>query len=56
MNEILLLDKLLIIKNKLVNNELLTNDEYKIFTSLLFYVALGIVEWSLDIVMKVVKK
>ena len=54
MNEWELLESLQTIKHKLDNNIELTDDEYKLFTTILFGVALGILNYSVDIVLRVI--
>lgn len=48
MNELELLEQLQTIKNKLENNKELTDHEYKVFSSVLFSVTMGIIEKSLS--------
>ena len=55
MNELELLDQLQTIKKKLDNNEKLTDHEYKIFTSVMFLVIMGVVKWSFGIVSKIME-
>lgn len=55
MNGLKLLEQLQSIKNKLDNNQELTDHEYKIFTSTMFLVIMGIVKWSFNIVSKVME-
>lgn len=49
MSELQLLEKLQIIKNKLKNNEVLTDNEYKLFTLILLGLGVGIMEWATNI-------
>lgn len=51
MTELELLDQLKTIKNKLDNNIELTDDEYKLFASVLFSVAMGTIEKSLNYIL-----
>lgn len=46
MNELELLEQLQTIKHKLYNNIELTDNEYKVFSSVLFSVTIGIIEKS----------
>ncbi len=55
MNELKLLEQLQTIKYKLDNLIELTDDEYKLFTTILFGVALGIMKWSVDLALNVMK-
>ena len=55
MNEWELLEQLQTIKHKLDNNIELTDDEYKLFTSVLFGLALGIMNWSVNLLLNVMK-
>ena len=55
MNELELLEQLQTIKHKLDNNIELTDDEYKLFTSVLFGLALGIMNWSVNLLLNVMK-
>jgi len=55
MNELELLEQLQRIKNKLDNNIELTDDEYKLFSSVLFGVALGIMKNTADLLLKVME-
>ena len=55
MNELELLEQLQRIKNKLDNNIELTDDEYKLFTTVLFGVALGIMKNTADLLLKVME-
>lgn len=48
MDELQLLEQLQIIQNKLENNEELTDQEYKLFASVIFATALGVIEKSLN--------
>ena len=54
MNEFELFEQLQTIKYKLDNLIELTDDEYKLFTTILFGVALGILNYSVDIVLRVI--
>lgn len=54
MSELELLEQLQTIKYKLDNLIELTDDEYKLFTTILFGVALGILNYSVDIVLRVI--
>lgn len=54
MNELKLFEQLQTIKYKLDNLIELTDDEYKLFTTILFGVALGILNYSVDIVLRVI--
>jgi len=53
-NEWKLLEKLQTIKYKLDNLIELTDDDYKLFTIILFGVAFGILNYSVDILLKVI--
>lgn len=55
MNEWELLEQLQTIKHKLDNNIELTDHEYKLFTSVMFVVAMGIMKWSVDLLLNVIK-
>lgn len=55
MNEWELLEQLQTIKKKLDNNIELTDHEYKLFTTILFGVALGILKYSVDTILKVIE-
>ena len=55
MNEWELLEQIQTIKHKLDNNIELTDDEYKLFTSVLFGLALGIMNWSVNLLLNVMK-
>ena len=55
MNEWELLEQLQTIKHKLDNNIELTDHEYKLFTSVMFVVVMGIINWSVDLVLNVMK-
>lgn len=56
MNELELLDQLQTIQNKLKNNEELTDHEYKIFATMVYASALGIIEKSLNYVLSLFAK
>lgn len=49
MNEIQLLERLSIIINKLKNNEVLDDDEYKLFTLILFGLGMGFMKYFTNI-------
>lgn len=51
MDELELLEQLQIIQNKLENNEELTDQESKLFASVIFATALGVIEKSLNYVL-----
>ena len=55
MNELELLEQLQTIKHKLDNNIELTDDEYKLFTTILFGLALGIMKNTTDLLLKVME-
>lgn len=55
MNKWKLLEQLQTIKKKLDNNIELTDYEYKLFTIILFGVALGIMNYTADTVLKIMK-
>ena len=55
LTELELLLSLQQIETKLKNNEKLTDYEYKIFASMIFLVAVGIAEKSLELVLKIMK-
>ena len=55
MNELKLLEQLQTIKYKLDNLIELTDDEYKLFTCALYVVAMGIIQESLDLVLKIME-
>lgn len=55
MNELELLEQLQTIKKKLDNHIELTDDEYKLFAYVMFAVAMGIIQESLDFVLKVME-
>ena len=55
MNELELLEQLQTIKKKLDINVELTDDEYKLFTSMLFAVTIGIIEKSLNYILSLSK-
>lgn len=50
MNDLKLLLELQNIKNKLYNNEKLTDDEYKLFSVLMNYVAVSVITWVVDLI------
>ena len=54
-NELELLEQLQTIKHKLDNNIELTDDEYKLFAYVLFAVAMGIIQESLDFMLNVME-
>ena len=51
MDELELLEQLQTIKNKLENNEVLTDDEYKLFASMIFAAAIGVMEKSFSFIL-----
>ena len=51
MDELELLEQLQTIKNKLENNEVLTDDEYKLFASMIFAAAIGVMEKSVSFIL-----
>ena len=51
MDELELLEQLQTIKNKLDNNEELTDQEHKIFASVIFATAVGVIEKSLNYIL-----
>ena len=55
MNEFELFEQLQTIKKKLDNNIELTDDEYKLFTSIMFVAIMGVVKWSFGIVSKIME-
>ena len=55
MNEWELFEQLQTIKYKLDNLIELTDDEYKLFTCALYVVAMGIIQESLDLVLKIME-
>lgn len=51
MDELELLARLQKIETKLKNNESLTDEEYKLFASMMFATAIGVIEKSLDYIL-----
>lgn len=51
MDELELLEQLQTIQNKLENNEELTDQESKLFASMMFTAAIGVIEKSLDYIL-----
>lgn len=51
MDELELLDQIQKIKTKLENNEVLTDDEYNLFASMIFASAIGVMEKSVSFIL-----